>query len=595
MKTKYILLLAFIVGNATILSAQTNTFPSTGAAGIGTNSPNASSLLEIKSTTKGILIPRMTLVQRNAIATPAAGLLIYQTNSTPGFYYYNGTSWIAIAPKSAVWNLTGNAGTDSSINFVGTTDAHPLVFKVNKIKSGYIDNVNRNTAFGYQSLFSNAAGGSNTAIGFSALFNNGIGANVSLDQGTRNTAIGSFSMYSNTIGLYNTAIGVYSLSANVDGSFNTAMGVNALTNNTDGHDNTAIGLAALEANLHGNLNVATGSRALQANTTGSSNTANGSSSLFSNTTGSANTAFGFEALYQNITGGNNTAIGFQSLHSSNSGFNNIAFGYQSQFNSTNTSSNVAVGTQTLYNNVNGIQNTALGDFALYSNAVDSNTAIGYAASYSNTNGRNNTTVGYAAAYSNTSGNLNTAVGHEALWANAKGSYNTAIGNNAGSSLTTGSNNIFIGYKADGAASINNSVCIGNNVFTNQSNVLILGNNQNVGIGISTPVYKLDVCGIMRAKEVLVQTGWCDYVFDKDYKLRSLSEVDNYIQQNKHLPDVPSATDVEANGIKVAQMDSVLIKKMEELTLYVIYQNKQIEQLQQKVLQLEKGDIRKKDK
>src|SRR4249919_2371283 len=67
-----------------------NTFPTSGAAGIGTGTPNASSLLEVKSTTKGILIPRMTKNQRDAITTPATGLLVYQTNSTPGFYYWNG-------------------------------------------------------------------------------------------------------------------------------------------------------------------------------------------------------------------------------------------------------------------------------------------------------------------------------------------------------------------------------------------------------------------------------------------------------------------------------------------------------------------------
>jgi trimeric autotransporter adhesin len=66
------------------VNAQTNTFPSSGAAGIGTTTPDASSLLEIKSTSKGLLIPRMTLTQRNAIAAPATGLMIYQTNS-PGF------------------------------------------------------------------------------------------------------------------------------------------------------------------------------------------------------------------------------------------------------------------------------------------------------------------------------------------------------------------------------------------------------------------------------------------------------------------------------------------------------------------------------
>lgn len=73
-----------------------NTFPSTGKVGIGTTAPNASSLLEIKSTSKGVLIPRMTLAQRNAIAAPATSLMIYQTDNTPGFYYYSGKAWINV-------------------------------------------------------------------------------------------------------------------------------------------------------------------------------------------------------------------------------------------------------------------------------------------------------------------------------------------------------------------------------------------------------------------------------------------------------------------------------------------------------------------
>src|ERR1700675_2110510 len=76
-----------------------NTFPSSGPAGIGTTTPNASSLLDVTSTTKGILVPRMTKTQRDAIVSPATGLLIYQTNNTPGFYYYSGTAWTAVAPK----------------------------------------------------------------------------------------------------------------------------------------------------------------------------------------------------------------------------------------------------------------------------------------------------------------------------------------------------------------------------------------------------------------------------------------------------------------------------------------------------------------
>src|ERR1051325_1469535 len=107
MKTKFyvttIFLLSFFCGKIT---AQTNIFPSSGAAGIGTTKPNASSLLEISSTTKGLLISRMTQTQRNAIASPAIGLLIYQTDKTPGFYYYNGSAWTAVSPKGANTSLS---------------------------------------------------------------------------------------------------------------------------------------------------------------------------------------------------------------------------------------------------------------------------------------------------------------------------------------------------------------------------------------------------------------------------------------------------------------------------------------------------------
>src|SRR5262245_60656296 len=130
MKLKFHTVIMIVLSLADLsLDAQTNTFPSTGAAGIGTTTPNASSLLEIKSTTKGILLPRMTLVQRNAIpvATSTAGLLIYQTNSNPGFYYYNGTAWTLLNLKTN-WSLTGNAGTNPSTNFIGTTNAQSLVF-----------------------------------------------------------------------------------------------------------------------------------------------------------------------------------------------------------------------------------------------------------------------------------------------------------------------------------------------------------------------------------------------------------------------------------------------------------------------------------
>src|SRR5678810_43422 len=105
----------------------------------------------------------MTLTQRNAIVRPATGLLIYQTNSTPGFYYYNGSAWTALTPKPKGWSLTGNSGTSPTTNFIGTTDGQPLVFKVNNQKAGYLDYLTGNSGFGYQSLNANPSGSYNTA------------------------------------------------------------------------------------------------------------------------------------------------------------------------------------------------------------------------------------------------------------------------------------------------------------------------------------------------------------------------------------------------------------------------------------------------
>jgi len=140
MKTRFytaiIIALLFAVAD---LNAQTNTFPTTGAAGIGTTAPNTSSLLEIKSTAKGFLMSRMTKNQRDAIAAPATGLLIYQTNSTPGFYYYDGTAWAAVNPKAG-WSLTGNSGTTSA-NYLGTSDNTSLRIKTKNVQRVIIDSL----------------------------------------------------------------------------------------------------------------------------------------------------------------------------------------------------------------------------------------------------------------------------------------------------------------------------------------------------------------------------------------------------------------------------------------------------------------------
>lgn len=111
---------------------------------------------------------------------------------------------------------------------------------------------------------------------------------------------------------------------------------------------------------------------------------------------------------------------------------------------------------------------------------------------------------------------------------------------------------------------------------------------NIGLGTAiNSNYKLSVNGKIRAKEVIVEANWSDFVFEEDYNLKSLKEVEQFIKANKHLPDVPSEKEVVENGVSVGQMQSTLLQKIEELTLYVIEQNKRIEKLEHENAELKK--------
>jgi hypothetical protein len=497
MKTSFTFLsiiLAIIICSST---KGQNIFPSTGAAGIGTTAPNISSLLEIKSTSKGLLIPRMTLTQRNAIASPALGLLIYQTNNTPGFYYYTGTAWTAVTAKNKGWSLTGNAGTNSSTNFIGTTDNKPLVFKINNIRSGFIDNgLTDNTAFGYESLSNNTTGSSNTATGSYALYSN--------NTGTYNIAYGNYTLGLNTSGSYNTGVGAQVLSSNTTGNYNTAMGLFSLNKSSTGNNNTAVGSVSLGNNLTGSDNTAIGYGALALNSAGNYNTAMGESAGGNNTTGNTNIAIGHLSLSGNQTGNSNVAIGASALWQSGFGSNMVAVGDSALHNQTTNSAgyyfNTAIGSKALLNNTTGYSNTGLGFSAMSSNTTGvQNTAIGVQALYSNNTGANNTGVGPYALISNTSGSNNTAIGEEALSSNAIGNYNTAlgylalnattggvntaVGANALFTNTTGLGNTAIGYNADAnSGGYNFSTAIGNSSIITADNQVRLGASFITSIG-----------------------------------------------------------------------------------------------------------------
>ncbi|UPT69755.1 MAG: hypothetical protein M0D53_11400 [Flavobacterium sp. JAD_PAG50586_2] len=112
-------------------------------------------------------------------------------------------------------------------------------------------------------------------------------------------------------------------------------------------------------------------------------------------------------------------------------------------------------------------------------------------------------------------------------------------------------------------------------------------NANIGIGSTTFVdgadtYRLSVKGGVRADRVRVYTTWADYVFNKDYNLPTLEDVEQHIKENGHLKDIPSAKEVEVNGIELGEMNKLLLQKIEELTLYMIEMNKEITTLKSQI-------------
>jgi hypothetical protein len=165
--------------------------------------------------------------------------------------------------------------------------------------------------------------------------------------------------------------------------------------------------------------------------------------------------------------------------------------------------------------------------------------------------------------------------------NVKASSFSVIGANYNSIL---SSNI-LQFSRDGFSYIDNEKSNGSIAIRTggTDNVdFLVKSNGNIGIGTTNPNgWKLAVNGQIRAKEIKVETGWSDFVFYDDYKLPTLKEVENHIKEKGHLKDIPSAKEVKKNGILLGEMDAKLLRKIEELTLYTINQQKEIENLKNK--------------
>jgi hypothetical protein len=227
---------------------------STDNVGLGTSSPNASTILDMVSTTKGFGLPSMTTTQQNAIASPRAGLAIY--NNSLGYpTYYDGGSWNAFFSG---WGLSGNTGTNASINFIGTTDNVDLVFKRNNSASGRIGSTN--TSFGYNALSSITSGGNNTCFG--------VDAGKKLTVPYSNTMIG-FSSGSEVIsGFLNIYIGYYAGSSvsHTSGNKNIVISEEGLLPTNNGSNQLNIGNVIWGANCDQTGTAAGGQISIGANT-----------------------------------------------------------------------------------------------------------------------------------------------------------------------------------------------------------------------------------------------------------------------------------------------------------------------------------------
>jgi trimeric autotransporter adhesin len=374
--------------------------------GIGTSTPNASALLDIKSSTKGLLIPRINLISETDVTTivsPQLSLLIYNSNNTlpdgDGYYYWGGNKWTKLATRTnlanLVWNVAGNTGTNPANDFIGTTDPKPLIFKTNNILSGKIEPGPNNVFFGQSAGLNNTLGSNNSFFGHLSGTEN--------TTGEENTFLGRDAGKLNTTGARNTIVGEDAGVKNTIGNENTFIG-NGAGRSLNSNNIIAIGKEAFGNASPNNYSIALGDRAGHeaasftmpgiyighaAGHSSSGSIAIGDSASFSGGN-FATIAIGNNALRHVSAGDHNTALGFFALENNTTGDYNLASGPFSLNANTSGTFNVAIGNNTLDKNITGNHNTALGSFAGVLNAVtntdlENTTAIGSSAKVSTSN------------------------------------------------------------------------------------------------------------------------------------------------------------------------------------------------------------------
>ncbi len=471
------------------------------------SAPDPSAMLDVKSTTKGLLLPRMSGAQRIGIVSPATGLMVYDTDSNT-FWCYAGSSWIEIV--SGYVALLQDADADTKVEVEQSADEDTIRFTVAGVEIAKMDNErlhvqslgrslfigkdaglnddgtnNENSFVGYEAGMQNTAGISNTAFGY-----RGLRANTA---GTFNTAIGHEALAANTTGHNNSTVGNDALLSNTTGIDNTAIGGDVLKNNISGSFNTAIGRSALGFNTAGQYNVAVGNSALTTNT-GDYNTGIGALSLSVNSIGEHNVGIGYSANMFNLIGSRNTIVGYEAGRGSgvHSKSGNVFLGYRAGYKETGSNKLYIHNDSTTMPLIYGEFDNALlrvnGKLIISGglNDLDCDTKIqveespdediirfdlagterwvmqgmrieprnsggaiyiGENAGLNNLALTGNIGIGYESLKSNTSGVFITALGWRSLFSNTSGMRNVAVGYTTLSGNTTGVDNTAVGHEA----------------------------------------------------------------------------------------------------------------------------------------------------
>ena len=398
----------------------------------------------------------------------------------------------------------------------------------------------------------------------------GEGAGFSSGTGLRNVFLGKNSGYSNTVGINNMFLGTESGFSNSTGLNNSFVGYYTGYSNTTGSNNMFIGATAGSSNTTGYSNAFFGTSAGYNNTLGYLNYFSGQGSGYLNTTGNRNLFIGVSSGYSNTVGGENSFIGV------NAGFGN-----------TIGERNVMIGSASGYYNTSGNDNTYIGSNIVSSANINNATAIGANTSVTTSNtvvlGNASTVViGASGASAGTTAKLE-ITGPGTFYTGLKitnlTSASTPGTGGAGKvlSLDAAGNVILVGLTGAGVG----TTSVGNPVSDNWEEADgYLYNNSTNGVvikGTGLDGNSLIVKGGVLSKEVNVKVegseSWPDYVFKPNYKRMTLGEVEKFISINGHLPNIPSATEMVANGNNLGKTDVKLLEKVEELTLYLLEMKK----------------------